>query len=225
VENAIIMTTKIVGLGYKARQGKTFVADAMKAAGGDRVKLYAFAEELKTFCRDHHDELFATYPDVPKTQKDDPIYGYTAMLQHYGTNVVRAANPNHWVETLTKRIEAEKPEIAVITDVRFPNEAQFVKDNDGVLIRIQRILADGTQYLDPNRDPKHPSEVALDGYGEWDFMVDCQDGAVEQLKAVGQILMKAIADSENIFDIPVGDSMPDASSVPGPDGDSTTDPQ
>lgn len=207
------MVTKLVGLGFKARQGKTILSEAIKAVAPDRIMLYSFAEGLKRYCAAHHDELYEKYPEVSKAHKEDAIYGYVGMLQHYGTNVARAANPNHWVETLAARINEEKPEVALIADVRFPNEADYVKDNDGLLIRLQRLGTDGKQYLDPLRDSRHPSEIALDDYPSWDILVDCLDGQVVQLQEMGTLLAEVILNaSETVSGIP---AIPDSTGYSG----------
>lgn len=187
----------LIGLGHKARQGKDYVSKYMQASLPSLVQIYSFARELKLYCKEHHDELLPRWQLVNQTKqvpacKPDPIYGYTPILQWYGTDVARKENPNCWVEALAHRIEADVPEIAIITDVRFPNEAAYVKENDGYTVNVVRRLEDGTQYLDPDRDPKHLSETALDDYN-FDYTITCRDG---DLKALEQ---KAIAVLTNIL--------------------------
>jgi hypothetical protein len=189
----------IIGLGHKARQGKNVVAQELYNTAKDsgaNVKMYALADELKTYCRDNHEALFAQYPHVGTKHKDDPIYGYVEMLQHYGTNVVREQNPNHWVEVLDARIKSEAPDVAIVTDVRFPNEAKWVQDSGGALIKVVRVMADGTNFVDPNRDANHPSETALNDFDNWDFIVMAANGDVEALCHVSKELWKMITDED-----------------------------
>jgi len=178
----------LIGLGSKAKNGKDTVAQAFKEALGNSVRLYSFANELKTYCKDHHAELLLDWQVANGTEevpvsKEDPIYGYSAILQYYGTDIVRAKDPNHWVKALEHRIEVEQPEIAVITDVRFLNEATWIKENGGTLIDVIRRKKDGTRWLDPNRDPNHISETALDEYLGWDYVLLAGDGEIEKLKS------------------------------------------
>jgi hypothetical protein len=182
------METLLVGLGHKARQGKNVVAEELVRVSEGKAKLYALADELKTYCRDRHEELFAKYPHVGTKHKDDPIYGYVEMLQWVGTDVIRKENPNYWVEVLSKRIEAEQPEIAVVTDVRFPNEAEWIKQREGCLVKVQRITADGTPFIDPTRSATHPSETALDDYNDWHVIIQAGDGEVEALRESARAL-------------------------------------
>ena len=78
------------------------------------------------------------------------------MLQKLGTDAIRdGLHPDAWVNALMAEYRWQN---WVITDCRFPNEAKAVKDNGGVVIRIER----------PGVGPvnSHPSETALDN---WDF--------------------------------------------------------
>lgn len=180
----------VIGLGHKARQGKDYVSNYMKEALPSLVTLYSFARELKLYCKEHHNELLAQWQLANQTKqipacKDDPIYGYTRILQWYGTDIARKENPNHWVDAVAERIKSEDPEIAIITDVRFPNEAEYVKENGGYTVEVRRLVKDEDklyQYIDPSRDPKHPSETALDDYN-YDFIISVRDGDLDSLKA------------------------------------------
>jgi len=51
----------------------------------------------------------------------------------------------------------------VITDVRFPNEAQSIKDRKGILIRIESDRC--------NLNDTHPSETSLDKYGWFEYTI------------------------------------------------------
>jgi hypothetical protein len=221
----------IIGLGYKARQGKNDVAKYMKEYAcpevgikmsfdgkevvctkiPDRVKIYAFADELKLYCREHHNELVSQWQLAHQTKrypskKEDPIYGYASILQWYGTDVVRKATPNYWVETLAKRIEADEPEVAIVTDVRYPNEAEYIKKAGGFMVEVVRLDERGNQYQDPGRDLKHISETALDGY-EFDFVITAKSGDLAMLrkKSIGvyNLVTNPQAYHDNLEDVPI----------------------
>jgi hypothetical protein len=38
-----------------------------------------------------------------------------------------------------------------------------------VLINVSRFNSDGSPFVATDRDPNHPSEIALDGYDNWDY--------------------------------------------------------
>jgi hypothetical protein len=69
-------------------------------------------------------------------------------------------------------------EALVVTDVRFPNEADAIRQAGGVVVRIER------PGVGPHTDPGgwvHESDVALDHY---DFDVTVKnDGTIEELHA------------------------------------------
>lgn len=205
----------IIGLGNKARQGKNYVANYMQEALSV-IKQYSFAEELKLYCKEHHNELEPKWQLAHQTKqkpgwKDDPIYGCTPILQWYGTEVARKENPNVWVDAVAARIEKDQPEAAIITDVRFPNEAEFVAQNGGYLVQVIRIKDDGTQYLDPGRDPNHPSEIALDDYN-FDYYIRVKDGDLNALKSksLGVLSNCIKAYAEVLTDNAAFDSLPDS---------------
>lgn len=190
----------LIGLGHKARQGKNYVANYMQSAL-EAISFYAFADELKLYCKEHHDELVPRWQLAHQTKqvpgsKPDAIYGCTPILQWYGTDIARKSDPNTWVNALAKRMAAEAPTVAVITDVRFPNEAQFVKENAGYLVEVIRRNEDGSQFRDPGRDPNHPSETALDDYMGWDYTIMCKDGDLMALEAKSKIVLSSILRNE-----------------------------
>jgi hypothetical protein len=153
----------------------------------NRVRVYAFGDEIKLACKAAHDTLVTQWETHHPGQKlsppkKDPIYGYCDILQWYGTDIVRKENPNFWIDSLHKHLVKDAPEIAVITDVRFPNEAEYIKAQGGYLVEIVRLNKDNTQYIDPNRDPNHPSEMAMDGY-PWDYIIVAKDGDLQGLKS------------------------------------------
>ena len=73
----------------------------------------------------------------------------------------------------------------IITDMRFPNEAQAIKDRGGINIRVNRAkivkLSENTSYVyNPLFDgPEHESETALDN-AEFDYVID-NNGTIEEL--------------------------------------------
>jgi hypothetical protein len=142
--------TLIVGIGHKARQGKnltgTILLDIFRAIGVE-AREYSFASALYDFCRINHG----------MTVKDAPL------LQRVGVEQ-REKDVNTWVRTVFWRIAEDKPSVAIITDVRFPNEADAVKANMGYMVKVSRYHADGSRFVDPSRPADHISETALDGF-------------------------------------------------------------
>lgn len=97
------------------------------------------------------------------------------FLQHFGTNIVRRIHNNAWVNTTVNKINYEQSEIAIIPDVRFPNEVSAIKENGGIVIRLTRDVY--------NSD--HDSEKALDkesfDWSQFDYVIDNADMNLEDL--------------------------------------------
>ena len=91
------------------------------------------------------------------TEKDAPL------LQRAGSER-RLENPNYWIDRVFEQIDSVKPKIAVITDLRYENEAYAVATRGGVTIRVSRLNEDGTPFVATDRPANHPSEIDLDGY-------------------------------------------------------------
>lgn len=105
-------------------------------------------------------------------EKDAP------MLQFWGTNFRRKQYPNYWVSRLDDKIRqitlysSATPIYICISDVRFLNEVNYIErlsdditsNKSSVYIKVVRMNEDGTQYIDPSRDPNHPSETELENH-------------------------------------------------------------
>lgn len=103
-----------------------------------------------------------------------------ALLQLLGTEWGRKQyGENIWVEICKKRIEKDRPDVAVISDARFPNEvssflpgAITVRLDCPERVRRERILATPGQNWRENT--AHPSETALDYFDEWSMRIDSE---------------------------------------------------
>lgn len=172
----------IVGFGSKARQGKDVAGTAIvdfyqreaarvKKCYGPRVKspvakLYKFADALYQECREQHG----------MTEKDAPL------LQRVGMSR-RQEDKNYLVNKVGDAISKDNPDIAVLTDMRFINEAQYIVNYGGITINVSRLNPDGTPYIADDRPSDHPSEIELDGYN-FDYRITAHTGEsalVEQL--------------------------------------------
>jgi hypothetical protein len=110
------------------------------------------------------------------------------FLQKLGTNALRdGLHENVWVNALMSDyigmydLDTDKTTYPnwIITDTRFPNEAQAIKQANGIIIRVER------PGVKPIND--HPSEVSLDKW-EFDHVIE-NKGSVEDLaEKVKQIL-------------------------------------
>jgi hypothetical protein len=100
-----------------------------------------------------------------------PLGKQRTLLQWWGSEYRRSIDPDYWVRQLAQTIELEKPEIALITDVRFPNELSFVHEH-GEAVRVDR----------PGLPPStHISETALADTSDEDWSIILENsGSLEE---------------------------------------------
>ena len=69
----------------------------------------------------------------------------------------------------------------IITDVRFPNEAEAIRKRGGIIIRVNRLS---------NEVSNHESETALDDFNNFDYIIENDEGIQELIEKVRQILKR-----------------------------------
>jgi hypothetical protein len=154
--------TTIIGFGHKARQGKDEAVRALEAFGAGRVRRFAFADALYAYCRIQHGMRV----------KD------AVLLQDVGL-ARRQQDPDVWIRACLDAIaawdaDAHSPQVAVIPDVRFENEAATVQAAGGHLIRVRRWLA-GHAFVASDRPANHPSEIELNEF-PWPNTIENDSG-------------------------------------------------
>jgi hypothetical protein len=166
----------IIGLSGVSGSGKDAVASIL---GYKRI---AFADKLKDIVKElrgyRHDQLYGALKDVV-----DPRYGRTPAedLQAVGTGLREILGEDVWVKAALSA--ADTFENVVVTDVRFPNEAEFVRFMGGHIVRIER-----PGHV--SQRAAHISEVALNGYA-FDYTLvnagnlnDLKDSVRDMLKVL-----------------------------------------
>jgi hypothetical protein len=68
----------------------------------------------------------------------------------------------------------------VIPDMRFKNEAEFIKRRGGYTLRVDRLRQNGTLYIAGDRDSTHPSETDLIDWN-FDYTINAFSGNMESL--------------------------------------------
>jgi len=160
----------IIGLGCKRLRGKDTAAKMLTfilQERGHDVRMDAFALTLKDVCR----IVFGFTDDQMNTPEGkaakDPFWGFTPRwaLQTVGTEAFRQQiDRNIWVKVLQRRYQ-QHPQSVVVTDIRFKNEVNMIKDMGGHVIRVDRDIP-----FDDSKD-HHASECSLDDFDEWDYVV------------------------------------------------------
>jgi hypothetical protein len=161
----------LVGFGYKARQGKNTAAHAFleQCPLESEARFFAFADALRAevtkAVRQYKTEaaLISAWKEsglMPDWVR--PELGKARTLyQWWGTDFRRAQDPDYWIKRLFATFTKIKPDTALVTDVRFPNEADAILAAGGYLVKVTRL---GKPDIVVH---EHPSERALDGYNRW----------------------------------------------------------
>lgn len=168
----------LIGLTGYAQHGKDTIANLLVEEYGFRR--YAFADKLKQMAlvlnpivgtefgmRDdkpwlnemrlkdlHHDHGWEAIKTMPEVRRFLQVLGTDAVRDHLGTNSWVDALFRQWVNDCNE----EKRNIdAVISDVRFPNEADACLADSVELWRVVRVNADDSPF-DNGIGIEHPSE-------------------------------------------------------------------
>jgi hypothetical protein len=167
------MTAPLVGLVGKARSGKDTFASGLALQGFHRV---AFADPLRRALEELDPLVSTSAPGWPPVTRLSTLLagggvqgGYEAvkatpyaaevrrLLQRYGQSI-RRVDPEFWLRAGLGNAREHRSfgRAVVITDVRYANEADAIRADGGVLVRVIRpgLVSSDT----------HASEVELDAY-------------------------------------------------------------
>lgn len=184
---------KLIGLGHYSRVGKdsfaNFLKQAFRALDRDNklvVGKLSFAYKLKQITHElygwaglREPEFYETPDGAELRRVALPIIGLSPVdiWIKFGTDAVRnQVYDRTWVDYLLKSACPEY-DVAIITDVRFPNEADAIKQMGGMLIKVVR----------PGFGPISDVDKALDGYWGWDREVG-QYGTMDNLQRWADII-------------------------------------
>jgi phosphomevalonate kinase len=144
---------KIIGISGKKKSGKDTVASLLAAnlPKGSAIR-YHFADALKREVA----IMYGVTVDFIESHKD----AFRLILQGHGTDYKRNLyGHDYWVrkvEEALPQFERSGFKVLLIPDVRFFDEAEWVRKQGGSVIRVTKMYDDTTD--------KHPSEIELDDY-------------------------------------------------------------
>jgi hypothetical protein len=77
------------------------------------------------------------------------------MLVCWGTDTCRKIDPDYWIKKIEKQVKTSinNKIIVVITDVRYENEAKWIKENGGFLIHLSRMGQKPSNFQERLNDP------------------------------------------------------------------------
>ena len=120
-------------------------------------KIYAFADVLKEFAVDvlglEPNQVYGTneeknspthllWENMPTGNNKGSMTG-REVLQYFGSDICRKMYENIWFDACIRRIRKDNPELALISDVRFPNEIKGVQDEGGIVFGLPRDIVNG----------------------------------------------------------------------------------
>lgn len=162
---------RLIGLTGNAGVGKTVTANAMVRELVSYSRLAtcrAFAAPLK--------EALIQLTGLPPAHfyeqglKETPIDGLgitpRKMMQLFGTEFVREmVHQDFWLWRMQQTLTEYKAYVVIIDDVRFENEAGFVRDNGGVVVHLRRDYKKSDEVMQHKSEQKltvHKNDIVLD---------------------------------------------------------------
>jgi dephospho-CoA kinase len=152
----------IIGIHGPLNAGKDTVADIIQELRPNKYKRYAFASPLKRASKELFGFTDQQLEDRVLKEAVDPFWGFTPRkaLQLLGTEYGRDMMcKDIWIKRA--QLEITKNQAAgfdtIITDVRFENEAEWIRSRDDavlIYIEVPNLVKDGERYA-------HASEVGI----------------------------------------------------------------
>jgi hypothetical protein len=158
--------TKIIAFSGRKQSGKTVCSEFLKGLllsnGYKDVEISNFADPLKDdicmnmfnlsyiqcYGEDYNkNELIDAYWEGEQLSARD-------LMQLIGTDLFRKLNPNVWVNALLNKIKRSNRQVVIVSDCRFPNEVEAIKNSGGLVFRLNR---------NPHKST-HISESILDSH-------------------------------------------------------------
>jgi len=167
--------TQLIGITGLARSGKDTVANIIADLDSD-YEICSLAGPMKNAISSWFNN-FSMWNDDQKEVEDDEFMGRSPryLAQTLGTEWGRKlVHEDVWITILANEIESWGFNNVVVPDIRFANEAKWIRDSGGLLIRVLR--PDGKTVR------LHSSELGIDP--QEPHVTINNSGSLEDLKLV-----------------------------------------
>ncbi len=164
---------KIYVISGKARHGKDTIALDIKniyEQKGLKVINLAYGSYIKEYAK-----RISNWDGNEETKP-------RKLLQELGTDIIRKKIDNDlFVRRICEdiRVYSYYFDIITISDARFPNEMEWPKKNFDNVINI-RVIRDGYDSVLSQNEQNHLTELALDEYNNYDYVIH-NDGTLDDL--------------------------------------------
>jgi hypothetical protein len=115
---------------------------------------------------------------------------FRTLLQVWGTDFRRCfSGSDYWINKMDAIIKksSEFYDILFVTDLRFKNEADFIKGIGGYVVNVERrVQEDPEDIMDTSHS--HVSEKDMDDYGCFDYVLNNDKTEPELRESVGKML-------------------------------------
>lgn len=166
----------LIFISGKFGSGKDTLAEALVSHfNGIHKKLATPVKEIASMLGNVPVE--ACYTDQGKKIYLDTL-GMTlgTLQQRIGEGMRQVIHPDVWLLMLLGQYKTmQEKRYFIVSDCRYPNEADAARALGGIVIRLERssVRFDG-------RDPNHPSETSLDNYQHFDLIIR-NDGTIQEM--------------------------------------------
>ncbi len=181
----------ILGLTGRARSGKSSAAKGLVKAAeskGLTAKIFELSDYVLADLK--ADGL------IPKSATREDLKDNVGLLVQRGMSR-RAEDEDYWVDLLRSDLLTQKPDVAIIPNVRFLNEAEFIDNLRGSIIRVKAVVRDGIEFVAQDRDPNHVSETSTYQINA-DYFLTVKKGQTKLLEAqAGTLLNYLLTEAQN----------------------------
>jgi len=192
--------TTIIGFSGKARSGKDtaglFTQDWLAEFRSHRIHRQNFADALKLYCAVKYNIQHRYFYEPLLKEALHPDWGVTprAILQFEGTEATRdiigklvpSIAGNFWIHRLEIEFLKDNKDYAIICDVRFQNEADWILSKPGsMLIQINRFETESISGLTDHRSER--GFTVLEGEN---YHAITNDGNLAELRSKVNYILK-----------------------------------
>jgi hypothetical protein len=140
----------------------------------DKVQIFSIDRNKAEKACPRWSHFITEHADIQTTPEQTAL-SVRRILQWWGTEYRRADDPDYWTKEWAKLVESLDLSTThvLIDDVRFMNELNTVRNEGGLVIKIERPGFNGAG--------NHASETSLDDYSDWHSII-INDGSLADLK-------------------------------------------